>query len=76
MYDTFQIISGATSEMRNGRCQAEDLHLFPIFTGTLGRSGDEVSHLYDILMAPSKSPPKGRLSEPFIYNIFIFSKNL
>jgi hypothetical protein len=35
--------------MRCGRCQAEDLHLFPICTGTLGRSGDEVTHFYDIL---------------------------
>jgi hypothetical protein len=35
--------------MRCGRCQAEDLHLFPICIGTLGRSGDEVTHFYDIL---------------------------
>jgi hypothetical protein len=35
--------------MSCGRCQAEDLHLFPILIGTLGRSGDEVTHFYDIL---------------------------
>jgi len=28
-YDT-SMSSGVTGEMRNGRCQAEDLHLFPV----------------------------------------------
>lgn len=35
--------------MRCGRCLAEDLHLFLICIRTLGRSGDEVTHFYDIL---------------------------
>ena len=35
--------------MRNDRCLAEDLHLFSDCSETPGRSGDEVTHLYDIL---------------------------
>jgi len=43
-------VSGVTGEMSIGRCQAEDLHLSPVFTpGPLAVIGDEVTHFYDIL---------------------------
>jgi len=58
MYGTFQKNSGVTGDVGNGRCQAEDLHLSPVFTpGSWPVVGDEVTHFYDIL-TPSKSPQK------------------
>lgn len=51
-YDTFQKNKLRSNRRKKQRAcrQAEDLHLFPVYTGTLALIGDEVTLFYDILI--------------------------